>query len=100
MLISSEGNENSQNKSVGLISKKKNNNNNFARAALILVHFFVVVLHGHNVKLGQKLPSYTFYGGNVVCVLVLFFFFSQPLIFKETSWLHVFTATHFHFGGR
>ena len=26
-------------------------------------------------KLGQKLSSYTFYGGNVVCVPVLFFFF-------------------------
>ena len=35
--------------------------------------FFAVVLHGHNVKLGQKLPSYTFYGGNAVCVPVLFF---------------------------
>ena len=62
MLISGEGYENSQNKSVGLISKtKNNNNNNFARAAHILVHFFAVVLHAHNVKLGQKLPSYTFY---------------------------------------
>ena len=31
----------------------------------------------------QKLPSYTFYGGNVVCVPVHFFF----------------AAAHFHFGG-
>ena len=41
--------------------------------------FFAVVLHDHNVKLGQKLPSYKFYGGNVVCVPVPFF--SLPLIF-------------------
>ena len=30
----------------------------------------------------QKLPSYPFYGGNVICVLFAFFF----------------TATHFHLG--
>ena len=43
------------------------------------VHFFALVLHDYNVKL-QKLPSYTFYEGNVVRVL--------------------FTAAHFHIGGR
>ena len=41
--------------------------------------FLAVVLHDHNVKLGQKLPGYKFYGGNVVCVPVPFF--SLPLIF-------------------
>ena len=74
-MLSGEGKENGQNKSVGLISKKKN----FARAADFFVHFCVVVLHDHNEKLGQKLPSYTFYGGNVVCFPV--HFFSLPLIF-------------------
>ena len=33
------------------------------------LHFFAVVLHDYNVKL----LSYTFYGGNVVCVPVRFF---------------------------
>ena len=73
-MLSGEGKENGQNKSVGLIAKK-----NFARAADFFVHFCVVVLHDHNEKLGQKLPSYTFYGGNVVCFPV--HFFSLPLIF-------------------
>ena len=35
------------------------------------VHFFAVVLHDHNV---QILLSYTFFGGNVVRVLVQIFF--------------------------
>ena len=75
-MLSGEGNVNGQNKSVGLISQKKEN---FALAADFVVHFCVVVLHDHNVKLGQKLPSYTFYGVNVVCFPV--HFFSLPLIF-------------------
>ena len=48
------------------------------------VHFFAVVLHDCNVKL----PSYTFCGGNVVCVPIRFFLFS------------CFFAAHFHLGGR
>ena len=54
--------------------------------------FFAVVLHDHNVKLGQKLPSYKFYGGNVVCVPVPFF--SLPLIFTlvAVSISHFLTA--------
>ena len=54
--------------------------------------FFAVVLHDHNVKLGQKLPSYKFYGGNVVCVPVPFF--SLPLIFAlvAASISHFLTA--------
>ena len=42
---------------------------------LFFVHFFAVVLYDYKVKL----PSYTFYGGNVVCVPV--HSFSLPLIF-------------------
>ena len=45
------------------------------------VHLFAVVLHDYNV---QKLPGYTFSGGNVVRVLVDFFFI----------------VAHFHPGGR
>ena len=59
----------------------------------ILFHtFFAVVLHDHNVKLGQKLPSYKFYGGNVVCVAVPVF--SLPLIFAlvAASISHFLTA--------
>ena len=79
-MLSGERNEN---------GKKNNNNNNrsnqqksdFARAAhFFIVHFFGVVLHDYNVKL----PSYTFYEGNVGRVLVQFFFF----------------VAHFHPGGR
>ena len=47
--------------------------------AHFFIHFFAVVLHDHNVKLGQKLPSHKFYGGSFVCVPVPFF--SLPLIF-------------------
>ena len=50
---------------------------NLAPAAHLFVHFVAVVLH-------VKLPSYKFYGGNVVCVPVRFFF----------------TAARFHLGGR
>ena len=41
------------------------------------VHFLAVVLHDCNVKL----PNYTFYGRNVVCVPVRLFFL-LPLIFS------------------
>ena len=61
---------------IGLIIKKKNT---FARASLFFVHFFAVVLHAYNVNF-RKLPSYKFYGENVVPALV-HFFLSLPLIF-------------------
>ena len=48
------------------------------------VHFFAVVLHNYNVNF-RKLPSYKFYGGYVVPVLVHFFFS---------------LAAHFHLGDR
>ena len=56
---------------IGLISKKSN----FARAAHFFVHFFAVVLYDYNVQLPETSDiRYTFYGGNVVRVLVHFFF--------------------------
>ena len=46
--------------------------------------FFAVVLHDDNVTDFQKLPSYAFYGGNVVCGPVHL----------------VFAAAHFYTGGK
>ena len=47
-MLSGDGNENSQKKSVGLTSKKKKI---FARAADFLVHFFAIFWHGYNENL-------------------------------------------------
>ena len=44
---------------IGLMSKKQ-----LCTCSTFFVHFFPVVLHDYNVKL----PNYTFYVGNVVCV--------------------------------
>ena len=67
-MLSGEGNAGERWKTtVGLISKKSN----FARVAHFFVHFFAVVLHDYNF---QKRFSYAFLGGNVVLVLVHFFF--------------------------
>ena len=66
----------------------KNKNGPISKTATLhaqhtfFVHFFAVVLHE------QKLPTYTFYGGNVLRVLVHLF----SLIF--------FTTAHFHLRGR
>ena len=70
-MLSGDGNEDSQNKLVGLISKEKTLHvqNTF------FVHFStVVLLHYNENRNFQKLPCYTFYGGNFVCVLVHFSF--------------------------
>ena len=82
MLIG-EGNENLTVKktTIGLINKKAT----LQAQHTFFVHFFAVVLHDYNVKWKfQNIPSYTFYGGNVVHVVVFFvclLFFSLPLIF-------------------
>ena len=74
-MLSGDGHENVQNKTVGLISKKTalHLQHNF------FLHFFAVVLHQFN----MKLPSYTFYGGEVVCVPVHYCSFTPwwPLAF-------------------
>ena len=78
-MLSGEGNAGEWRKTtVGLISKKSN----FARGAHFFVHFFSVVLHEYNEKFPET--SYTFYGGNVVRVLV--YIFSLPLIFTFHWW--------------
>ena len=80
-MLSGEGNENGKKKTtIGLISKKATLHVKHA----FLVHFFAVVLHDCQMKRPQKLPSYTFYGGNVGRVLVHSFF----------------TIAHFHPSGR
>ena len=77
-MLSGEGNENGEKTTIGLISKKET----LYEQHTSFVHFFAVVLHDYNVKL----PSYTFYGGNVVRLSLLPFFF--------------FTAAHFHLSSR
>ena len=56
------------------------------------VHLFAVVLHDYDINF-QKLSGYIFYGGNIVFVLVQFFF-SLSLIFTlvATSISHFLTA--------
>ena len=70
---------------IGLIGQKKKKGTALHVRHTFSVHFFAVVLRDYNVKL-QKLLSYTFYGKNVVRVLVHFFFFSLPLIFTLHWW--------------
>ena len=68
-MLSGEGNENCKKTTIGLISKKAT----LHVQHTFFVHFFAVVLHDYNVKLQQFL-SYSFFGGNVVRVLVHFYF--------------------------
>ena len=81
--LGGEGNENGEKTTVGLISKKVT----LHLEHTFFVRFFAVVLHHYNVKL----PSYTFYTGNVVRLHVHFFFhccsFSPwwPLVFLTFS---------------
>ena len=70
---------------VGLISKKET----LHVQHTFFIHFFAVVLHHYDVKLPET--SYTFYGGNVVRVLV--HFFPLPLIFTLHYWWPL--ASHF-----
>ena len=63
--------------------------NNFARLlSTLFLHFFAVVLLDYNVKL----LSYTFYGGNVVCVPVRFFFKNVIYTFVAASISQFLTA--------
>ena len=66
MLISGDGNENSSpKKSVGLISKKTTLHVQHTFLYISLPLFCTTTTWNF-----QKLPSYTVYGGNVVCVPV------------------------------
>ena len=68
-MLSGEGKENGEKTTIGLISKKETLHVQHTS----FVHFFAVVLHDYNVKL----PSYTFYGGNVVRRSLLTFFYCR-----------------------
>ena len=76
-MLSGDGNENSQKKNSRSNSKKKNN---FARAAHFFWNISLPLFCKTTTWNFQKLPSYTFYGGNVVCGPV--HFFSLPLFFS------------------
>ena len=64
VMLSDEGNENGEKTTIVLISEKQ-----FCTCSTLFCTFFALVLHDHNVKL----PGYSFYGGNIVRVLVPFF---------------------------
>ena len=66
-MLSGKGNENGEKTTIGVIRNKAT----LQAPQIFFVHFFTVVLHDCNLKL----PSYTFYGGNVLLVLIHFFFF-------------------------
>ena len=69
-MLSSEGNENGEKTTVGLISKKAT----LHVQHTFFVHFFAVVLHDYCTRWNfQKLPGYTFNGENVVRFLVHYF---------------------------
>ena len=81
-MLSGEGNAGEWWKTtIGLISKKAT----LYVQHTFFVYFFAVVLHDYNVWNFQKLHSYTFYGGNVIRVLV-HFSFHCPLIFTLRWW--------------
>ena len=80
-MLSGEGNENGEKTTIGLISKKSK----FAVQHTFFVHFFALPLFCTTAKWNfQKFPSYTFM--EELSYVFLFTF--------------VFTAAHFHLGGR
>ena len=83
VMLSDEGNENGEKTIIVLISKKQ-----FCTCSTLFCTFFALVLHDHNVKL----PGYSFYGGNVVRVLVHFFF--HCLSFSSNWWPLAFLFSH------
>ena len=81
-MLSSEGNENREKTTIGLISKKIN----FARAAhFFFVHFCAVVLHDYNVNRLETSCMATLFMEEMSYMLLFTFFF---------------TAAYFFLGGR
>ena len=66
-MLRGEGKENDDKTTIGLISK---NTSLHVQHIFFFVNFFAVVLHDN-----VKLPSYAIYGGNVVRVFFVYFFF-------------------------
>ena len=90
-MLSGEGNAGEWWKTaIGLISKKSN----FARAAHFFLYISLPLFCTTTTWNFQKLLSYTFYGGNVVRVLVHFFFTAAyfHLALVATSISHFVTA--------
>ena len=69
-MLSGEGNENCEKTIIGLISKKKKKQLCTSSTLFWYISLPLFCTITRNV---QKLPGYTFYGGNVVHVLVHFF---------------------------
>ena len=97
MLSGREGNENSEKTTIGLISKKK-----LCSCRVLFLYISLPLFCTTTTWNFQKLPSYTFYGGDVVSFLVHFFFHCRwfspwwPLVFLIFSPLqivHVFLPT-------
>ena len=74
-MLSGEGNENSENTAIGLISKKAT----LHVQHTFFVHFFAVVLHDYNVKVQETSWLVTRFMDEIAYVF-LFTFFSLPLI--------------------
>ena len=71
-MLSGEGNENGEKTTIGLNSKEAT----LHVQQTFFVHFFAVVLHDYKVKSSRNfLVNYTFYGGNVVRVVLFTFCF-------------------------
>ena len=88
-MLRGEGNENGVKTTMGLISKKATLHVQKTFFCTFLLPLFCTTTTWNF----QKLPSYTFYGGNVVRVLVYFLFFTA-------SHFHLHTRSHFSFSHR
>ena len=88
-MLTEEGNENGDKTTIGLISKKQLCTRSTHSLYISLPLFCTTATWNF-----QRLPSYTFYGGNVVRVLVFFFTASLLLIFTlvAASISHLLTA--------
>ena len=79
-MLSSEGNENGEKTTIGLISKKAT----LHVQHTLFLHFFAVVLQDYNVKLPETSQLHVFW--RTCRIRVLVHFFSLPLIFTLHWW--------------
>ena len=77
-MLSGEDNENGEKTTISLISKKQ-----LCTCSTLFSYISLPLFCTTTTRNFQKLPSYTFYGGNVVPVVA-----------------HFFSLAHFHLGGR
>ena len=76
-MLSGQGN-------AGELTVKNNNMSNQQKSNFVRAAHFAFVLHDYNVKVPETSYSYTFYGGNVVRVLI--YYFLLPLILTFHQW--------------